>query len=115
RPDDAKGRARLCVGISRGDQRTIHSGRSPRAVCGIRHDRNPGESVLAGHSRVVRTLHAMLPFWLMLGASAWAQPMICPGGTIALDISAAAKPFVRMRLGGREGNFLIDTGATRTQ
>lgn len=67
---------------------------------------------MAGRERV---LGCLMPFWLMLGAPAFAQPaMICPGGTIALDISAAAKPFVRMRLGEHEGNFLIDTGATRT-
>jgi hypothetical protein len=40
------------------------------------------------------------------------QPVLCPGETVPLDISAASKPFVRMRLGGHEGNFLIDTGAT---
>lgn len=55
-------------------------------------------------------------FALTLGGHAPAQqPTVCPGDTIALDISAASKPFVRMRLGNHEGNFLIDTGATRTE
>ncbi|MBV8837070.1 MAG: hypothetical protein JO000_11060 [Alphaproteobacteria bacterium] len=67
---------------------------------------------MAGHERV---LGCLLPLWLVLGATGHAQPaMICPGGAIPLDISAASKPFVRMRLGEHEGNFLIDTGATRT-
>jgi hypothetical protein len=53
--------------------------------------------------------------WLLLvGHASAQQPMLCPGGTISLDVSAASKPFVRMRLGNREGNFLIDTGATRS-
>lgn len=54
--------------------------------------------------------------FLASGSHADAQrSTICPGGTIALDISAGSKPFVHMRLGNHEGNFLIDTGATRTE
>jgi len=53
---------------------------------------------------------------LTLGGHARAQqPTVCPGETIALDVSAASKPFVHMRLGNHEGNFLVDTGATRTE
>jgi hypothetical protein len=37
---------------------------------------------------------------------------VCPGGAIPLDVSVAATPFVRMQLAGRNGNFLIDTGAS---
>src|SRR5690348_696772 len=89
----------------------------PAASGSLRHSfrLGSGRKVLAGDSRVFTYLCAVLPLALMLGAPACAQPaMICPGGAIALDISAAAKPFVRMRLGEREGNFLIDTGATRS-
>jgi hypothetical protein len=37
---------------------------------------------------------------------------VCPGGSIPLDVSVAAMPFVRMQLAGRSGNFLVDTGAS---
>jgi hypothetical protein len=41
-----------------------------------------------------------------------AQNAVCAGHTILLDLSIAATPHVRIRLGAHEGNFLIDTGAT---
>jgi len=69
---------------------------------------------LENRSSLPGCLRAVLPLWLMLCGEGYAQPSICPGSAIALDVSAAAKPFVRMRLGAHEGNFLIDTGATRT-
>jgi hypothetical protein len=37
---------------------------------------------------------------------------VCPGGSIPLDVSVAATPYVRMQLAGRNGNFLVDTGAS---
>jgi hypothetical protein len=57
---------------------------------------------------------AALGFWLALCGQGHAElSMLCPGGgAIELDTSFASKPFVRMRLGAHEGNFLIDTGAT---
>jgi hypothetical protein len=55
---------------------------------------------------------AALSFWLALCGQGHAeQRTICPGGAIALDTSVPFKPYVRMRLGAHEGNFLIDTGA----
>jgi hypothetical protein len=43
---------------------------------------------------------------------AFGQAVVCPGGTISLDVSVAATPHVRMQLAGRNGNFLVDTGAS---
>jgi hypothetical protein len=57
---------------------------------------------------------AVLIAWLSLSGQGRAQEQICPGVSVALDISFASKPFVRMRLGSHEGNFLIDTGATQS-
>src|ERR1700761_4381595 len=55
---------------------------------------------------------AAFVFWLALFDQVHAeQRMICPGETIALD-TVKSQPFVRMRLGAKEGNFLIDTGST---
>jgi len=59
---------------------------------------------------------AAVSCWLALYGQAHAElRMLCPGGAIGLDTLAASKPFVRMRLGPHEGNFLIDTGATSSQ
>ena len=58
---------------------------------------------------------AAFVFWLALFDQAHSeQRMICPGETIALDSDAKSRPFVRMRLGAKEGNFLIDTGANHS-
>jgi hypothetical protein len=58
---------------------------------------------------------AVLVLWLSLADQGQAQQQTqCPGASVPLDISFASKPFVRMRLGDREGNFLIDTGATQS-
>jgi hypothetical protein len=35
-----------------------------------------------------------------------------PGGSITLDVSIEATPHIHMQLGGQNGNFLIDTGAS---
>jgi hypothetical protein len=45
-------------------------------------------------------------------AGAFAQSAVCSGGSIGLDLSVEATPHVHMQLGGRIGNFLIDTGAS---
>jgi hypothetical protein len=50
---------------------------------------------------------------LSLGcAEAFALDAVCPGGAIPLDVSVASTPHVRMQLAGRNGNFLVDTGAS---
>jgi hypothetical protein len=55
---------------------------------------------------------AVLAAWLTFADPVHAQQhMLCPGASVPLDISFAFEPFVRMRLGNREGNFLIDTGS----
>jgi hypothetical protein len=57
--------------------------------------------------------HWLLAIALSLApAGAFAQSAVCPGGSIALDVSIEATPHVHMQLGGRNGNFLIDTGAS---
>jgi hypothetical protein len=45
-------------------------------------------------------------------AAAFALDAVCPGGAIPLDVSVAATPHVRIELAGRNGNFLVDTGAS---
>src|SRR5271156_5157988 len=56
--------------------------------------------------------------WLLATAlslapvGAFAQSAVCPAGSIGLDLSVEATPHVHMQLGGRIGNFLIDTGAS---
>ena len=48
---------------------------------------------------------------IFVADAAWAQPpAACPGTSTPLDISAGYAPFARMRLGDRDGNFIIDTG-----
>ncbi len=59
----------------------------------------------------VPLLCALLGVVLMLGA-ARAQDAVCPGASLALDTSIDDTPYVSIRLGAREGNFLVDTGAT---
>lgn len=57
---------------------------------------------------------ATLGFWLALCGPGHAErAMLCPGGgAIEVTISSSSQPYVRMRLGTHEGNFLIDTGMT---
>jgi hypothetical protein len=59
-------------------------------------------------------LHRWLLATLMslASADAFALEVVCPGGSIPLDVSVAATPYARMQLAGRDGNFLIDTGAS---
>jgi hypothetical protein len=47
-----------------------------------------------------------------LGCAEAFADAVCPGGSISLDLSVAATPFVRMQLAGRSGNFLVDTAAS---
>jgi hypothetical protein len=55
----------------------------------------------------------LLEVILMLGSgAASAQNGVCPGASLALDTSIQDAPFVSIRLGARQGNFLVDTGAT---
>jgi hypothetical protein len=61
----------------------------------------------------------ILPYRLLLGlaltlgpGAAFGQSAVCPGGSVALDLSIDATPHVHMRLGAHDGNFLIDTGAS---
>jgi hypothetical protein len=58
-------------------------------------------------SLLLAALFALMP------CAAFAQQPICPGTRAELDTSLSLLPFVRMRLGNREGNFLIDTAANR--
>jgi hypothetical protein len=43
--------------------------------------------------------------------TAFAQQGICGGSSMPLDASVQLRPFVHMRLGNREGNFVLDTGS----
>jgi len=71
---------------------------------------------MVGRIRMLPTiLHCALLVAVALAlspAEALAQSAVCPGGSIPLDVSVAATPHVHMQLGGRDGNFLIDTGAS---
>jgi hypothetical protein len=61
----------------------------------------------------IRPRHRHLAIALALAPTgAFAQSAVCPGGSIALDVSVEATPHVHMQLGRRSGNFLIDTGAS---
>jgi hypothetical protein len=71
---------------------------------------------MVGRIRIMPTIlyrALLIAVALALGpAEAFAQSAVCPGGSIALDVSVAATPHVQMHLGDRDGNFLVDTGAS---
>jgi len=61
----------------------------------------------------VSLLRLLLGMAVTLGSgAACAQESVCPGTSLALDTSIQDAPYVAIRLGVREGNFLVDTGAT---
>lgn len=47
--------------------------------------------------------------------AARAGTSICGGTRMPIDTSVSGKPFANLTLGGNNGNFLIDTGATHSQ
>jgi hypothetical protein len=51
----------------------------------------------------------------MVTTAARAGTSICGGARIPIDTSVFSKPFVNLTLGGNNGSFLIDTGATQSQ
>ena len=44
-----------------------------------------------------------------------AETSICGGIRIPIDTSVFNKPFVKLTLGGNNGNFLLDTGTTHSR
>jgi hypothetical protein len=60
------------------------------------------------------SLLSLLALPVMTAAAARATPT-CGGVRIPIDASVFSKPFANLALGGNEGNFLIDTGATYSQ
>jgi hypothetical protein len=51
----------------------------------------------------------------MTASAVSAATPVCGGVRIPIDTSVFLKPFASLALGGHEGNFLIDTGATYSQ
>jgi len=47
--------------------------------------------------------------------AAMAGTSICGGTLLPIDTSVFGKPYVKLTLGGDNGNFLLDTGATHSQ
>jgi hypothetical protein len=75
--------------------------------------RNPIRRVAAvAHWRgiVVRSFIALLT--LAATAAAGAEASICGGTRVSIDTSVLGTPFANLTLGGKNGSFLIDTGAT---
>jgi hypothetical protein len=66
----------------------------------------------ADHHLAVSLAACNRPFARAGGA--FAQSAVCSGDSIGLDLSVEATPHVHMQLGGRSGNFLIDTGPAPT-
>jgi hypothetical protein len=67
-------------------------------------------------SAVVNRLAAVILLALSVATTAAnASTSICGGTSIPIDTSVLNKPFANLTLGGSNGMFLIDTGATRSQ
>jgi hypothetical protein len=58
---------------------------------------------------------ALLVLSMATTTAARAETSICGGTRIPLDTSGFTEPFVNLTLGGDNGNFLLDTGATHSQ
>jgi hypothetical protein len=58
---------------------------------------------------------ALFPSFLVTSMSANAEEPMCGDARIPIDTSILSKPFANLTLGGNNGNFLIDTGATQSQ
>ena len=58
---------------------------------------------------------ALLALSVATTTPAMAETSICGGTRIPIDTSVLSKPFVNLTLGGDNGNFLLDTGTTRSQ
>ena len=69
------------------------------------------------HEQILRSLSllSLLALPVMTAAAASAATPICSGVRIPIDTSVFSKPFANLALGGNEGDFLIDTGATYSQ
>jgi len=69
------------------------------------------------HEQILRSLSLLLLLALsvMTAGAARAATPICGGVRIPIDTSVFTKPFANLALGGNEGDFLIDTGATYSQ
>jgi hypothetical protein len=69
------------------------------------------------HEQILRSLSllSLLASSVMAVAAARAATPICGGLRIPIDTSVFSKPFANLALGGNEGDFLIDMGATYSQ
>jgi len=69
------------------------------------------------HEQILRSLSlwSLLALSVMTAGAARAATPICSGVRIPIDTSVFTKPFANLALGGNEGDFLIDTGATYSQ
>jgi hypothetical protein len=76
-----------------------------------------GVCVSATFAAIVVASAEASPAWAQIAGQEWAQAdaaSACPGFDIAIDASIGGTPVVSIVVGGRRGNFLIDTGATQS-
>ena len=55
---------------------------------------------------------ALLAAFMLLVSVSMAAAEFCGGQRVPLDTSVGSLPFVHMRIGSLEGNFVIDTAST---
>src|SRR5262249_14302567 len=90
----------------------IHMGSSPaRNSATIRRPAAPRRGAPVRRLRFL----LLLPALSMISTTAKAGTGLCNGMRIPLDTSVLSVPFANLALGGRNGNFLLDTGATHSR
>ena len=78
--------------------------------------RRPAARRRGAPARRLRAVLLLLPAFSMASATtAKAGTGMCDGMRIPLNTSVLSVPFAKLALGGRNGNFLLDTGATHSR
>jgi hypothetical protein len=91
-----------------------HMGSSP--TCNNAVIRRSAARRRGAPARRFRAVLLLLPTLSMVSATtAKAGTGLCDGMRIPLDTSVLSVPFANLALGGRNGNFLLDTGATHSR
>jgi hypothetical protein len=91
----------------------IHMGSSPARSSAI--IRRPAARRRGTPARLLRAVLLLLPALSVSAATAKAGTGMCDGMRIPLNTSVLSLPFANLALGGRNGNFLLDTGTTRSR